>query len=378
MGYFDKKNKFNALKQDLENINNKSSKNAEANLAFGGGEIGDPTKKEPTIIEKEVEKIPTINLDLIENRDQNDFASIKVNTLKASILSTRLLDPISVRENGDGKYTIISGHRRKKAYDEIVQDLKMDLLKASKGSEEAKRIQEKIDQYSSIPAIIYEVVPDSSKMLGTNTRYITTQQEEEMYRAGNLESRQLSQEELIKHIVYFYELIKNDKKLYNDLLEERNLTAKRKATKLNIPETLKELLIGELKFKANPTHIWRVVSILDDDNVLHAKIKEVVLNKIKNENAPVKPAFETYQMYTKICDDDSNDKKELKGRILKQIEMGKDAEPLYNQYFNLQEEPTKKIEKKELINKKDVLLLLQEVKTGLIGLDTAINKIQKL
>ena len=61
-----------------------------------------------------------IKLDLIDNFPNHPyhvFDDVDMAELVASIEANGLLNPIVVRNKADGRYELISGHRRKRAYD---------------------------------------------------------------------------------------------------------------------------------------------------------------------------------------------------------------------------------------------------------------------
>ena len=61
-----------------------------------------------------------IELDLIDsfpNHPYHVFDDVDMSELVSSIQSNGLLSPIIVRNKADGRYEVISGHRRKRAYE---------------------------------------------------------------------------------------------------------------------------------------------------------------------------------------------------------------------------------------------------------------------
>ena len=91
-------------------------------------------------------------------------------SLKRSIKSLGLFTPILVRKSDSGKYVIISGHRRFRAFKEIVADYKVIRTELENRGEDTGEVEKEIEKYSSIPAIVFTVVDDNSELLGTDPK----------------------------------------------------------------------------------------------------------------------------------------------------------------------------------------------------------------
>ena len=117
MAYNFKKNNFNAIQRDKETLYTNNSKISKSNAAFGTlsvNEIMSVAMTDNSLVE-------LIDVDLIKPRNVNDFSKASVETLKESIKELGLFFPILVRTSDNGKYTIISGHRRFQAVKEILK-----------------------------------------------------------------------------------------------------------------------------------------------------------------------------------------------------------------------------------------------------------------
>jgi len=375
---FKKKNTFSAIEKDKESLNDfhTSQKIKKANAAFGSMNINELINTEE-IIQKNLEThdIARIKLEIIKPRETNDFTTISNNTLKASIASIGLLNPILVRTTDTDKYIIISGHRRYGAVKELLADLKIQKAELEKTGTITQEIDKKINNLETIPAIIFTVVEDNSELLGSDPKYITKAIEEEMYRAANLESRPISNIDIVKNISYFYNLIQNNPDFKNQLLEERNKNAIRKATKLNLPEVLADILTKDLKFPIAPTYIWRVVTLMESEDK-YPKYNKLALERLYN-GEKVNTVFSDFNMAVKVHEgvfEDNDIKQEYHTR------MEKSDEPMiniYNEYFNIKSNKhEKKISNK--VDKSKVEELLLDIKNKKISIDDAIKKLRKM
>lgn len=365
MGYFDKK--FNALEKDRESLNNgRSKRNEAANLAFIGDELAEwnPNKTVQTIIEGG--GIEKISLDNIKPRSVNDFKNISNETLKKSIIKLGLINPVVVRKSDNGKYIIISGHRRFETYKEILSDLKIKKIDYQKKNADTSKLDKLIEQFLTIPAIVFTVVDKDSELLGTDSKYITKEQEEEMYEAANLENRQISKEDLTKHIMYFYNMIKNDPSYKQHLLEENNENAERKATKLNIPKAIANIITNDLGFNVSSSSVWRLVSIIERESE-YPKYYKIAMRRI-DDGEPIGPVFKDFEMAIKIHNGEfeKEEKQEYHDRLEKGDEKVVDV---YNEAFNIKQAET--VAKKDI--NKYVLKLLNDIKSGSLSVDDAIN-----
>lgn len=68
------------------------------------------------------EQIEYIDLDLLDEDSRNFYELSGVDDLASNIATVGLQDPIRVRANGDGRYTIVSGHRRRAAMAKLVAE----------------------------------------------------------------------------------------------------------------------------------------------------------------------------------------------------------------------------------------------------------------
>ena len=131
MAYNFKKNKFNAIQRDKETLYTNNSKISKSNAAFGTlsvNEIMSVAMTDNSLVE-------LIDVDLIKPRNVNDFSKASVETLKESIKELGLFFPILVRTSDNGKYTIISGHRRFAAWTKLhnnKQPIKCIIVDAAK------------------------------------------------------------------------------------------------------------------------------------------------------------------------------------------------------------------------------------------------------
>lgn len=374
---FKKKPTFSAIEKDKENLNDyhTSEKIKKANAAFGAMNIND-LMNTSEVIQRNIEAhdIARIKLDLIKPRDVNEFGEISNNTLKASILSIGLLNPILVRTTDTDKYVIISGHRRFSAVKEILADLKIKKAELEKGGNITQEIDNKIKSLETIPAIVFTIVEDKSELLGTDPKYITKAMEEEMYQAANLESRPISNVDIVKNITYFYNLIQNNPDFKDQLLAERNKNAQRKATKLNVPEVLSDILTKDLRFPIKPTYIFRVVSLLESEDKYPKYYKKSMDRLSKGEG--VNAVCSDFNMAVKVHEGNFEDN-EIKQEYHTRME--KSDEPMveiYNEFFNIK--PSKKVHAATAKLPKDfVEQLLNDIKDKKISIDDAIKKVRK-
>lgn len=68
------------------------------------------------------EQIEYIDLDLLDEDSRNFYELSGVDDLASNIAMVGLQDPLRVRANGDGRYTIVSGHRRRAAMAKLVAE----------------------------------------------------------------------------------------------------------------------------------------------------------------------------------------------------------------------------------------------------------------
>lgn len=68
------------------------------------------------------EKIVYIDIDNLESNPKNFYGLRDVDALAGLISVSHLIEPLTVSAKGDGKYTIISGHRRRAAVQKLLED----------------------------------------------------------------------------------------------------------------------------------------------------------------------------------------------------------------------------------------------------------------
>nr|MBQ4458678.1 ParB N-terminal domain-containing protein [Clostridia bacterium] len=321
----------------------------------------------------EIEKLPKIEVSKIKGREKNEFSDVGIVTLKQSIKNIGLINPISLRKNKND-YTIISGHRRFRAYKEILNDLKIEKQEAENNNQSLDSINSEIEKYSFIPAIVYEIVSDKSDLLGTDPKYITEAQEEEIYKASNLENRQISKQDLTKHIMYFYNMINNSPEFKNNLLSEMNKGAKRNATKLNLPKAVAKLITEDLGFSVAPSYIWQIITLIESKE----KYPEYYKKAMKRIDAgdKVKTVYNDFVMAAEIYKTPTDDKR-MKEEIITRLEKSDESVlDIYNEFFNIKNTGKERNHKK--VSKSEVIEILQRVSSKRITLQKAIEMIQKL
>ena len=71
---------------------------------------------------RQEEKIVYIDIDDLESNPKNFYGLRDVDALAGLISVSHLIEPLTVSAKGDGKYTIISGHRRRAAVQKLLED----------------------------------------------------------------------------------------------------------------------------------------------------------------------------------------------------------------------------------------------------------------
>ena len=372
MAYNFKKNKFNAIERDKETLYSNNSKISRSNAAFGTlsvNEIMSAAMTDNSLIE-------LIDIDLIKPRSTNDFSKASVETLKESIKELGMFFPILVRTSDNGKYTIISGHRRFQAYKEILTDYKIEKAEKEKTGQDVSDLEEKIKQFSKIKASVFTVVEKGSELLGTSPKYITKEQEEEIYIASNAESRGNNLEGKSGFVVveYFYNMISKNSELKARLLEERNRNAKRKATKLNMPDVIAKFITNDLGYPIAPSYVWQVIDLIESQDE-YPKYHKVIMDRIA-KGEKVKRAYKDYEMAVKIHNASYEDD-EIRKEYATRIEKGNEnIEDIYNEFFNIKKE--KKSHEQQRVSKKEVVKILREVISGRITAQQALRQIENL
>ncbi len=365
--------KFKAIEQDKRNLDMKTSKISEPNLAYGATVIPDfdPAKAIEDMMTSG--SIIQIDLEQIKPRQTNDFKMISNITLKRSILEIGLISPVIVRKSDNDKFIIISGHRRFNAYKDILADLKIEKASLEKLNLPTKEIQQKINKFSKIPCIVFTVVEEQSDLYGTDSQYITLEQEEKMYKASNLENRQISSEDLTKHIMYFYDMINNDKEYKKQILEKMNEGGKRKATKLNMPKAIASIITSDLGFNVAPTSIWRYLSIVESKEN-YPKLNKILIERLENKEK-IKTVYNDFKMATEIYDNGKLDPEE-KREYITRIEKGQSIKDIYNEANNIKENIVNNKGNKKLIDSFEKILL--DIKGNKLTIDEAIKKIKNM
>ena len=130
-------------------------------------------------------RVQAIPFEKLREREINEFSDdADINSLALSIRQCGLISPLSVVHHPEEDiYVISAGHRRYKAISILRNEYPHD------------------DRYKTVDCAVYEVTDDSFK-LKQGLPYITKEQEESIYRDSNLESRQLSYEDVAKQIRY--------------------------------------------------------------------------------------------------------------------------------------------------------------------------------
>lgn len=366
--------KFKAIERDKESLDMKTNKISEPNLQFGGSTIPEfnPTKAIEDMMSSG--NISQINLEQIKPRSINDFKMISNLTLKKSILDIGLINPIIVRKSDNDKYIIISGHRRFNAYKDILADLKIEKASLEKEGISINEVENKIDRFSKIPCIVFTVVEEQSDLYGTDSKYITLEQEEKMYKASNLENRQISRDDLIKHIMYFYNMINDDSNYKKQLLDRANEGGKRKATKLNVPKAIANILTTDLGFNVAPSYIWSYLTIVECKDS-YPKLNKVLMDRLNN-NEKVKTVFNDYKMAIGIYENDKLDSEE-KREYITRIEKGQNIKSVYDEANNIKGGVEIEIDKNNLLISKFESILI-DIKNNKLTIEEAMAELNKL
>ena len=360
---------FTAIEQDKKNLDMKNSKMEKANSLYGSDVMGtfDPSRLVNEMIS--LNKIEKISLSQIKVRSVNEFATISNETLKKSILKIGLISPIIVRKSDNEKYIIISGHRRYSAFKEIHEELINQKLQLEKDGKAVTETITAIEKYSAIPCIVFTMVDNDSDLLGKGPQYITSVQEEEMYKAANLENRQISRKDLTKHIMYFYNMIKEDPNYKNELLKETQKNAIRKPTNLNYPKIMSQIITKDLGFSVAPSYIWQLIKIIEGEEK-YPKYHKIAMKRLENDEK-VKTIYNDLKMASEIHnskDLDAVEKREYETRI------EKGTEPIieiYNEAFNIKD---KNNDSKMIKSFKNVLF---DIRDNKITLEDAITNLEK-
>ena len=87
------------------------------------------------------EKIVSIEIENLESNPRNFYGLRDIDSLAALISVSHLIEPLTVNEKCDGKYTIISGHRRRAAVQKLLDDGVYDERKLPCIVKKCKKIQ---------------------------------------------------------------------------------------------------------------------------------------------------------------------------------------------------------------------------------------------
>ena len=205
---------------------------------------------------------------------------------------------------------------------------------------------------------------------------VAKEQEEEIYIASNAESRGNSLEGKSGFIVveYFYNLINRNSELKTRLLEERNRNAKRKATKLNMPDVIAKFITNDLGYPIAPSYVWQVIDLIESQDE-YPKYHKIIMDRI-SKGEKVKRAYKDYEMAVKIHNASFEDD-EIRKEYATRIEKGNEnIEDIYKEVFNIKEE--KKPHEQQRISKKEVIKILKEVISGQITAQQALKQIENL
>ena len=372
MAYNFKKKQFNAIERDKETLYTNNSKISKSNAAFGTLSVNEIMSN--AMIDSSLTE--WIDVDLIKPRNTNDFSNASVETLKESIKQLGLFFPILVRTSDNGKYTIISGHRRFQAIKEILSDYKIEIAEKEKNGQDVSDIEEKIRQFSKVKATVFTVVEKGSELLGTNPKYITKEQEEEIYVASNAESRGNNLEGKSGFVVveYFYNLINKNAELKTKLLEERNKNAKRKATKLNMPDVIAKFITKDLGYPVAPSYVWQVIDLIESQDE-YPKYHKIIMDRI-SKGEKVKKVHKDYEMAVKIHNAPFEDD-EIRKEYMTRIEKGNESiEDIYSEFFNIKKD--KKSHEAQKISKTEAIKIVRGIIEGKISAQQALKQIEKL
>lgn len=162
--------------------------------------------------------VQKIAIDSIEERkkgNQFNVSETGIDSLAESIKNVGLIDPIQVVSEYDSElkreqYYVIAGHRRLKAF---------KLLHSNDPDNEA---------YCKIPAVVYIITDDKEQQgqIIEDYIYISSETEERIYLDSNLESRQLSYNEVALQIEYIIDKIESEVDFRKKLNETRRANVK--------------------------------------------------------------------------------------------------------------------------------------------------------
>lgn len=379
MAYEFKNKKFNAIENDKQTLKSKSEKTTTANGAFSGinslNDLFPDSFNQNDLKDISVEEIDT---SLIDPRSVNDFKCVSVETLKASIDNLTLFFPILLRKRENGRYTVISGHRRVQAVNELENEYINKKKELESKGLDTSEIDKKIELYKKIRARVFEVVADDSSLLNTNPRYITKDQEEEMYIASNAENRANLLVGKSGYIIikYFYEMIIENKNLKEKILNESNKNTLRKHNKINYPKVISQYISKDLGYNVSPSSVWQLINIINDAKD-YPKYQKKAIERIEN-GEKFRSVYNDYIMASKLHHE-NYENNDIKEEYTTRIEKGN--EPIidiYNEFYNIKS-TVKIVPEKTLkqINRNDVINILLKIKKGNITIEEAIKEVNK-
>lgn len=257
-----------ALQKSIEVSDKRKSSGTAAGILVGA--IGETSFKDDSLLVP-ARRIP---LEQITEREINDFELVNIPQLAESIEQYGLIDPISViHRSGEGTvYTIVSGHRRFKAY---------QMLNNSNPHDE---------RFESIPSCVYELTDDPTE-LSQGLPYIDSELEQAMYVDANMQSRQLTYGEVahqIKHIIARLE----DDEYYKRLNTILNDSTRYSVTKGDRVKMIMDLLSSYSYRGWQRETIRRYLKLYEA--VKEQRIPAEVLENIESEKMSVKLAYEKY------------------------------------------------------------------------------------
>lgn len=180
-------------------------------------------------------KVPAVQvpIDEIRLRSVNDFdMQMQTITLEQSI-EIQLINPISVVEEPDEKtgtkYYVVTGNRRLVAF--------RNLRRKYQGTPKESR-------FSKIPAFVYRIGTEEEKQLAQvkgDYSVLTKEDEEQMYRDANFESRQISQEDAYKHIEYLIGKVESNENEFMAQAEQRMKAVRGRNGRSGATHTMKKV-----------------------------------------------------------------------------------------------------------------------------------------
>ena len=340
-------NNFTALNNLAKMKNNKI--NDTVNSVFTG-----QNKINVQISDIKAAKEDFIKINNIKEREVNDFAEVNLATLKESVKNLGLIHPIAVSialedkdlvgtVNGDLKkikFQIISGHRRFRAIKELHEEYPNE------------------KRFTEVNAKIYYITNEEN--IDISKGYISKEMEEAMYRDANFESRQLVETDVIKHVEYLYEKIKNNDELREKYLAKQNENNTRKVTKLDYSTVLPEILNKELKIKISSKSVKRVLRLIKDNNT-------EAVERIKNGEAIRKVYDQVY-----LNEDDKTEEEDNK--VIRKVTLARFEKLTSELEERVKGNVTDKLSKKDIDNINKIKEEIVNIQTEIINVENAWNR----